>query len=337
MKNFWTYPVVLLLSVLLGGCAERPSYLTIDGFAQGSTYHFVLDVADTTGLQHEIDSLFAAVDHSMSVYEEGSLINRLNANETDSVDRYIAYCIAVSDSVSRLSDGMYDITIKPVTEAWGFAGKEKTLEPNIDSLLQYVGYEKIKVENGRLVKQHPNVRLDLNSVAQGYTADLLGELMEKRGIENYMVEIGGEIFCRGVNVKGREWVVGIDKPVEGNYVPGADLQVMLSISGKGLATSGNYRKFYVDDQGRKITHIVDARTGRSEATNVLSATVIARDAVTADVYGTLMILLGLDRTKELLERRSDLMAYIVYADDEGRFCTYVSENMKSHIVENPAQ
>ncbi len=333
MKKTYLLPI-LMLPLLLCHCQQPNSdYITLDGFAQGSTYHFVVKCADTTGLQAAVDSLFTAVDNSMSVYNEHSLLNRLNRGETDSVDRHIAYCIAESEKLSRLSDGAFDITIKPITEAWGFAGKKQSGDPNIDSLLRYVGYQKIRIQDGRLIKEIPGMQLDLNSVAQGYTADLLGRLMDSRGITNYMVEIGGEIFCRGLNSRGKEWVVGIDKPVEGNFIPGADLQVKLSLSGKGLATSGNYRKFHTDAQGRKITHIINAKTGRSEVSNLLSATVIADNATLADLYGTLMMIIGLERSKDLLTQRPDLMGYLVYTDEEGDFQTYASENLRNHIVD----
>ena len=334
-KHFKRSLLLLVLSLFAGACDNDTDkgYVEMDGFAQGTTYHFVLNTADTTGLQHSVDSLFRAVDMSMSVYQENSLVNRLNAGETDSVDRYIAYCMELARRFSEMSDGAYDITVKPITQAMGYAGEEAVSEINVDSLLRYVGYDKIKVEGGRLVKEDPAMQIDLNSVAQGYTADLLGELMESRGIQNYLVEIGGEIFCRGVNREGREWVVGIDKPVEGNMIPGNELQTLISVSGQGLATSGNYRKFYVDDQGRKFAHIVNARTGESALSDLLSVTVVAENAAIADVAGTMLMILGRERAIELLGQHPEWMAYMVFDDGAGGFEVYQTENMKKKTVD----
>lgn len=331
--------VLLFTGLLLSGCGGRTQqaattsqYIKMRGFAQGTTYSFVLNAADTTGLQYAIDSLFKAVNMSMSVYEPKSLINRLNANETDSADRYITYCIDVARRFSEMSGGAYDITIKPVTQALGYAGGDAEKRPNIDSLLQYVGYDKIRVENGRLIKAHPAMQLDLNSVAKGYTSDLLGELMESRGIRDYLVEVGGEIYCRGKNRHGKDWTVGIDQPFEGNMLPGIHRQVTLSVSDMGLATSGNYRKFHIDDEGRKVAHIVNARTGRSEFSNLLSATVIAENTATADAAGTMFMIVGLERSIEILEQHPEWMGFLIYDDGKGGFATYATENLKARIV-----
>jgi thiamine biosynthesis lipoprotein len=324
-----------LAAAVLGACGKRggADYVVLNGFAQGSTYHFVVKCADSTGMQRSIDSLLAAVDASMSLYQPNSLINRLNRNETDSVDEYIAYCIEQAAKVSELSGGEYDITIAPITEAWGFAGKNATEHPDVDSLLQYVGWRKIRVENGRLIKDNPNMRIDLNSIAQGLTADLLGRLMESRGATDYLMEIGGEIFCRGVNPRGEQWVVGIDKPEEGNNLPGNNLQARIAISGQGLATSGNYRKYYTDESGHKVVHTVSALTGMSRISNLLSATVVADNATLADVYGTMFMILGLDRSIEFLTAHPEIGGYLVYSDHDGNFRTWVSPSLASRIVE----
>ena len=325
---------VVLGGLVLAGCGGgRSRVTTIDGFAQGSTYHIVIKSdRPMDDARAGIDSVIATFDRSASLYYKGSLLERLNANETDSVDAYIAECIEVAGRLSRESDGLYDITVKPLVAAWGFAGEERTERPDVDSLLQYVGYEKIRLENGRLVKSDPNVQIDLNSIAQGYTADILGRYIESLGVTDYLVEIGGEIFCRGINPDGREWVVGIDKPVEGNFTPGADLQVKLGISNEGLATSGNYRKFYTDGQGRKIVHTIDPRTGMSAESSLLAATVVAPTAILADAYGTMFMVMGLERSREFLAGRPDVQAYLVYADSAGNFRTYVTPALARTIV-----
>lgn len=322
-------------------CSGRPdpkeNRTVIDGFAQGGTYHIVLKGTgyDKESLKYEIDSLFSVVDNSMSLYNPESLLSRLNRNETDSVDSFITRCIEQAEKISRESDGAYDVTIKPLTAAYGFAEDSTSEAPNVDSLLQLVGYEKISIRDGRLTKQNSNIQIDLNSLAQGATVDFIASWLDTKGFENYIIEMGGEIFCRGTNANDKAWQVGIDRPIEGNLTPGADLQVIIGISGQGLATSGNYRKYYTTDDGRKIVHTIDARTGEPVISNLLSATVVASTATLADAYGTLFMILGLDRSKEFLSTRPDLQAYLIYSDDAGKLKTYVTPGLASMIVPQP--
>lgn len=207
----------------------------IDGFAQGGTYHIVL-VGDSTsgGLKGQLDSLLWRVDNSMSLYNPTSRLSRINRGETDTLDRFIANCIRTADTISRESGGRYDITIKPLTAAYGFTGDRPVQQPNVDSLLQFIGYDKIRIDGCRLVKKHPSVQIDLNSIAQGATADYVARWLDSLGWKDYLVEVGGEIFARGHNAKGGLWRVGIDKPIEGNVIPGAQLQVRIGISNRGL-------------------------------------------------------------------------------------------------------
>ena len=204
--------------------------------------------------------------------------------------------------------------------------------PDVDSLLKLVGYDKLAVENGRLRKADPRMQIDLNSIAQGATSDYIAAYFEKLGIEEYMIEVGGEIFCRGLNAKGKPWVVGIDRPKEGNFTPGADLQVKISLSGKGLATSGNYRKFRTDSSGRKIVHTVDPRTGQPVTSDLLSATVVAETSAEADAYGTALMVMGLERGKEFLAAHPEIQAYLIYSDEQGRFQTYVTPELGRTIA-----
>ena len=327
--KFTTFTTLCFILFALYSCEEsRAKYSAIDGFAQGSTYHIVVEYDDVERLQNGIDSVFDAIDNSLSLYNRNSLLYRVNSSETDSIDRHIEQCIAVSEQISRESDGAYDITIKPVTAAWGFVGEGKVETPNIDSLMQYVDYRGIRVEDGVLIKRDPNIQIDLNATAQGYTVDVMGEMLSQLGIENYLVEIGGEIICKGVNSKGTEWVIGIDKPIEGNFIPGQTLQSTIEMTGRALATSGNYRKFHIGENGQKIVHTIDAKTGYSKISNLLSVTVIADNALLADGYSTMMMILGVDASKVFLEDRSDLEAFFVYSDNTDTLRTYHSPSLK---------
>lgn len=326
----------LLFALLaLGGCAPKtpPVKTVIDGFAQGGTYHVVvLDKQLREELRGPIDSLLAVIDRSMSLYNPASLLSRLNRGETDTLDAFIAACIRKADVLSRESGGRYDITVKPLIAAYGFGAEGPTQQPNVDSLMQFVGYEKIAVESNRLVRKHPGVQIDLNSIAQGASADWVAGWLDNQGLKNYLVEIGGEIYARGRNAQGEPWTVGVDRPVEGNFIPGADLQVRIGISDRGLATSGNYRKYYTDSLGRKIVHTVDARTGLPVTGTLLSATVVAPDATLADAYGTLCMILGLEQSIDFLKAKPELEAYLVWADGTGAFRSYMTSGMEAMIV-----
>lgn len=326
---------IFLLPLLLGGCGERvsPNFHTIQGMELGTTYTIIVEEKDSAGLQSEIDGLFEEANNSMSLYSPNSLISRINRGETDSLDRHLTYCIELAQVVSKMSGGLYDITVKPLSEAWGFLDKRAEVgkELNIDSLLQYVGYQKIGVEDGRLIREARGVQIDLNSIAKGYIVDLMGEMLIQRGVENFMVEVGGEIVCRGVNKRGGEWVIGIDSPYDGNIVSGEQLQAKISFTDAGMATSGNYRKYYVDEQGRKVVHIINPLTGYSEPSTLLSTTVVANSAALADALCTMLMVMGEERAKEFVENNPQYPTYLVYDGGEEEFRVFYNTTFEKLI------
>ncbi|MDR2936227.1 MAG: FAD:protein FMN transferase [Rikenellaceae bacterium] len=337
MTKYFTRGLCLAIPfLLLAGCKtkQKPVNTTaFDGFTQGTTYHIVVKGSEIPDLKPGFDSLFAEIGNSLSLFDENSLLSRINRNETDRIDRHIGTCIEEARKTSTESGGIYDITIKPVTAAYGFAGDNAAAKPVIDSLMQFVGYQKIGLEGDRLIKENPGVQIDLNSIAQGYTVDYAAAWLESLGYTEYLVEMGGEVFCKGLNGENKPWKVGIDKPAEGNNIPGRDLQVIIELSGRGLATSGNYRKFHTDASGRKIVHTINALTGEPVISNLLSATVVANDATLADAYGTMLMLIGLEKSKEFLSTRTDLDAYLIYVDQDNRFRAYSTPNLS--ISDNP--
>ena len=327
--------LILLLSGLFAGCGSGPSYTTADGVMLGTTLHVVADVRNTTSqeLYRAIMDLDREAKASMSIFDEGSLLSRLNRNETDTVDRHIAFTLRLADSIGALSDGRYDVTVKPLVEAWGFAGKEAQADPNIDSILCFVGREKVRIEGNRLVKEDPRVQLDFNSVAKGYTVDLLADLVERFGAENYIVDIGGEVRCRGVNRQGQPWRIGVETPFDGNMTDGEYLQRRIWLSEGGLATSGNYRRFYLDADGNKVAHTLDPRTGRSVVSRLLSVTVVAPTCAEADALGTMFLALGADDALALAGRMPEVKVYFILAGSGETYEEYVSPAMQSLLME----
>ena len=327
--------LAVLVATAFWGCGRRPAYVSVDGVMLGTTLHVVADVRDVSPqeLYAAVMELDREAKASMSIYDETSLLSRLNRNETDSVDRHIAFNLRLADSIGSLSDGRYDVTVKPLVEAWGFAGKERTEHPNVDSILEFVGREKVRVEAGRLVKDDPRVQLDFNSIAKGYTVDLLAALVEKYGAENYIVDIGGEVRCRGVNRQGNPWRIGIETPFDGNMSNGEYLQKRVRLHDGGLATSGNYRRFYLDKEGNKVAHTIDPRTGRSAVSRLLSVTVVAPTCAEADALGTMFLAMGADDALAAAAAMPGVKVYFILADGSDGYEEYVSPAMEALIMQ----
>ena len=334
--KFSAYRLVLLLAALLcvAGCRPSTHYVTVEGSVLGTTFRIK---ARTTLPADEIYTEVMALDeemkHSMSIFDETSLLSRINRGESDSLDSHLIYNILAADSVSRLSDGMYDITVKPLVEAWGFAGKEGQKTPNIDSILPLVGYRKIRIEGNRLVKDDPRIQLDFNSIGKGYMVDLIARMLERNGSENYLVTIAGSGRCRGVNEQGGKWRIGIETPFDGNMSNGEYLQRRIGMTEGGLATSGNYRRFYLDAKGNKIAHTIDPRTGRSAVSRLLSVTVAAPTCAEADALGTMFLAMGADDALAAAKSMPRMKVYFILADGADGYEEYVSPAMKAAIMQ----
>ena len=279
--------LTIALVALLGvACSSAPQYRTVDGAMLGTTYHIVAE----TSLSSQ--QIFAAMERinreaigSMSIFDSTSLLSRINRNETDLLDRHILNNIEIARKIHAIAP-RYDITVKPLVEAYGFAAKNREAKPNIDSLLEFVGFEKFAIEGNRIVKSDARLQIDLNSIAKGYVVELVAEWLDRQGCENYIVEVGGEIRAKGINARGIAWRVGVDSPFDNNNTPGKFQQRVVQISGAALATSGNYRRFYYNEAGERISHTFNPQTGHSQTTSLLSATVLAPRCATADALAT---------------------------------------------------
>ncbi len=325
-------PLLLLICIAGLSCTRQVPVAKYEGFALGTVYSVTVKGAAPQGLEARIDSVFTMADRSMSVFNKTSLLSRINSNETDSVDTHIAYCIGLARQVSALSGGKYDITVLPLAEAYGFSGGKAGAAVDVDSLLPFVGYEKIEARGGKLVKQHPETRLDLNSIAKGYVVDLMAAMLEGEGVNDYLVNVGGEVFCRGTNPRGKPWTIGIETPVEGSHVEGASVEKFLHVTGMGVATSGNYRNFHTDASGRKYTHIIDPITGEGTESGLLSATVVAETCALADALGTMFIAMGLEDAISFAKSHTDIAALLIFADEQGRMMTFESKAMKPWVA-----
>jgi len=310
---------------------EAGPYISIAGFTQGTTYHMTYQSpgTDSVDLQEEIEALLAEFDQSLSTYIDTSLISRINRNLTDRTDPYFQTVFSEAARMYEITGGAFDITVGPLIDAWGFGrgGKMEMTDEVIDSLMQYVGMPRVRIEGGRVVKDLQEIRLDVNAIAQGYAVDVVADFLDDLKIQNYMVEIGGELTTKGLSPRGDHWKVGIDKPSFGNLVPGQDLQEVVALSGQSLASSGNYRKFYEVD-GQKIVHTVDPTTGYTKMSNLLSVTIITDDCITADALATSCMVLGLEEAKKLIESQ-DVEALLIFTDDDGLYLEWTTDGMKS--------
>ena len=333
--------ITLLCTTLMFSCKTNNGYKIYNGLAQGTTYRIIAQNAPAD-IEQKIAGVFQRADSLFSIFNPNSVISRINRNENRLINSDIVTCLNIAGDVHNLSGGMYDITVKPIVDAWGFGSGRKNPSPEyIDSLMQFVGFGLLDYEAlpGVLKKQRSGVQIDLSSIAKGYTVDMMSYMLRSNGVENFLVEIGGEIYCRGVNSKGREWIVGIDMPINGNEMlngRGVDkLQAILSLSGKAVATSGNYRNFYVDENGNKIVHTINPKTGQPVNSNVLSVTVISGTCAYADAFATaLMASGGLDELKSMVARmNTNLAYYVIYSDKDGSFKTYCTPSFERYITE----
>ena len=317
---------------LLAACG-RPAGTaeTVEGFALGTVYKVTVSDKAPDSLREKVEGICAAADSSMSVFNPRSLLSRINRNETDSLNEDIIRNIELARSVSELSGGKYDITVQPLVDAYGFIDGRQAAEVNVDSLLRYVGYEKITIREGRLVKQYPEIQIGLNSIAKGYTVDKIARMLEQEGASDYLVNVGGEIFCRGVNPSGERWHIAIDTPYEGNYLPGASTSTVINVSEAGIATSGNYRNFHTGPDGRKYTHIIDPTTGGNTESNLLSATVVAESCTLADAMATMYMALGLEGSLALLAEHPEFAVLLIYADGNGEMKMHISRAMEQYM------
>ena len=320
---------------VFSGC-QKPvaKYIYNNGIIHGAPYLIVYESPEGKDVQAEIDTLLKNYNMIFSVYEKESVISKVNKNEEVTLPPEFIACFNKAMEISEISDGAFDITCGPMVNAWGFGPEEKkkmTLE-KVDSLKLLTGYQKVKIENGKVIKENPNMKLDMNALCDGYFCDLICDFLQKKGCKNYMAEIGGEVKARGKNERGNIWTIGINKPVDENVFVNNEIQAKVHIENKALATSGNYRNFYIED-GKKYAHTIDPKTGYPVQHSLLSATVVTDDGMTADGFATTFMVLGLEKSIELSKQIPEMAVYFIYADSTGNNKVYMSENFKQNLVE----
>ena len=305
---------ILAIVTVFASCVKQRQKINYSGITQGSYFSISYYDEESRTFESEIDSIFREVDNTVSLWNENSIIRKVNRNEDVVVNQIFKDNFEWAQKASEFSDGAFDATIGPLVSAWGFHyKKELEMTPEIvDSIRQLVGYQKIKIVDDKVVKANPNMTLDFNAVAQGYTTDMIGKFLESRGVQNYLVDVGGEIFAKGTKPNGEQWTIGIEKPAE-NYDSERSVQAKINLKDKGIVTSGNYRK-YIEKDGVRYSHSIDPKTGYPVEQNLLSATVIADNASWADCLATICMLVGKEKASKLLEGQG-VEAYFIFVED----------------------
>lgn len=302
------------------------------GFVFGTIYNITYQ--SDRNLKAEIEAELKKVDGSLSTFNTSSIISRINRNEDVKVNGMFADVFGLAQKISAETGGAFDITVAPLVNVWGFGFKNDTqpTKHTLDSLKRITGYEKIALVGSKVIKKDKRIMLDCSAIAKGYGSDVVARYLRGKGIDNFMVEIGGEIVTRGINEKRLPWKIGVTRPTDDSLSTNKELQTILNVTNKAMATSGNYRNFYYKN-GKKYAHTIDPKTGYPVQHNILSATVLADNCATADAYATAFMVLGLDKTKDILNRHPELMAYLIYSDNNGENAVWFSPSMKDKIAE----
>lgn len=337
MKNkrlIWQIPFLLLLifgSIYVIRKQQNTPYQRDEGFIFGTIYHITYQ--SDVNYQKKIEAELQKVDNSLSPFNKTSIISRINRNEDVKVDNMFAEVFQLAEKISKETDGAFDITVAPMVNAWGFGFKtgNPPTKQTVDSLRAIVGFQKVALEEEHVKKQNPHIMLDCSAIAKGYGSDIVARFLKKKGIQNFMVEIGGEIVVNGNSDKQVPWRVGINKPTDDSLNTSQELQDVINVTDIAMATSGNYRNFYYKN-GKKYAHTIDPKTGYPVQHNILSATVLAKNCATADAYATSFMVMGLDGARKVLEKHPELDAYLIYSDEKGNNRIWYSPELKKKIL-----
>lgn len=332
-KLIWQLPFLALLivgTVLIIRQQQSLPYYQNEGFVFGTSYH--ISYQCDSDLHQYIKDELQKVDMSLSPFNEKSIITAINQNRDVEPDAMFLDVFRKAMTISQDTEGAFDITVAPLVNAWGFGFKNGSQPDNsqVDSLLRLVGYQKVALKDGRIVKQHPDIMLDCSAIAKGYGSDVVARFLSRKGIKNFMVEIGGEIVTCGINSRRMPWKIGVTKPTDDSLSVGGELQSILNVADMAMATSGNYRNFYYKG-GKKYAHTIDPKTGYPVQHSLLSATVLAKDCATADAYATSFMVLGIEKSRKILERHPELMAYFIYADKDGKNAVWYTPSLEDKI------
>ena len=333
-RLLWRLPLLVFLivgTIYIVRQQHNTPYQHDEGQVFGTFYHITYQ--NDSSINADIVAELAKVDAALSMFNKESVISRINRGENVETNEMFDNFFTLAERVSDNTDGAFDITVAPLVNAWGFGFKtgNPPTKTAIDSLRSIVGYKKVKLQNHRVTKSDPRVMLDCSAIAKGYGCDVVAQLLRRRGIDNYMVEIGGEVVTHGISEKRLPWKIGVTKPTDDSLATNTELQTVLNVKDRAMATSGNYRNFYYRG-GKKYAHTIDPATGYPVQHSILSATVLASNCAEADAYATSFMVMGMERAKLVLDKHPELMAYLIYSDHKGNLKVWFSPSMKGKII-----
>jgi len=327
---------LLFISTIFSSCSNDTQLVekSLAGYVIGTTYHIKYLSENGNGYQQQIDSIYEAIIKSMSTYVPSSDISKINSGDTTIVvDHMFVDVYKASEKIWEESDGAFDPTIGIMVNAWGFGPKgqlNNLTKEKVNELMKTVGFDKTRIkDNGMFHKDFPETQIDFNAIAKGYTLDRVATFFDSKGIKNYLIEIGGEIVAKGNKIDGSKWRIGIDDPNQNESRP---LTAIIDITDKAMATSGNYRRFRIDSlTGEKYVHTINAKTGFTSRSNMVSASVMAKNCTLADGYATTFMAMGLEDTKAFLKKHPELEAYLIYADEDGNWKTFMTKEFANDL------
>jgi len=328
----------LIISVFtvafLASCTPEPplKQVKFGGRAQGTYYEVTYYDRQARNFQHEIDSVLDAFNLSLSIYEPNSIISRINRDESGvEVDEWFKTVFSKAVEVAEITGGHFDFSVGPLVNAWGFGFTDrlKISQQVIDSLLTLVGYRNFELTGNRIDKKIPGSIMDFNAIAKGFAVDVLGEFLENKGVTNYLIDIGGEVLARGRKPDGKQWKIGIEKPAKTADSP-RELKAVITLENMAIATSGNYRRFF-EENGIRYSHTIDPFTGYPVQHTLLSASVLAKDCMTADAFATAFMVMGPEKSKEFIRLNPGLEVFLIYSDTNGSLKTWASQGFEALI------
>lgn len=334
-KLLWQSAFLLFLiigTIIIVRQQRTTPYQKDSGFIFGTIYNITYQ--NDKNLKKEIEDELHKVDNSLSPFNKQSIISKINRNENVIADEMFTNVFTLAEQISSETNGAFDITVAPLVNAWGFGFENKTnpTKETIDSLKQLIGYQRVSLIDGKIKKDDPRIMLDCSAIAKGYASDVIADFLRSKGINNFMVEIGGEIVTSGINDKRLPWKIGVTKPIDDSLNTHQEIQTVLNVTNKAMATSGNYRNFYYKN-GKKYAHTIDPRTGYPVQHSILSATVLANNCATADAYATAFMVMGIEKAKKVLANHNEIMAYFIYSDTKGNNAVWYSPSLRDKIAE----
>lgn len=332
MRLLWIIPLAIAAGYILHKSANAP-YQTDRGRVFGTLYAITYQYSEN--LQQEIEEELQRFDASLNPFNQASIISRVNRNEEVEIDKFFKTVFNRAQEISEETNGAFDGTIAPLANAWGFGFKKGDWPDSlmIDSLLELTDYRRIAIANNKVVKEDPRIMISYSAIAKGFAVDVIARYLDSKGVKNYMVDIGGENVLKGLNPHGEPWRIGISKPIEDVLAQNREILMRFQLTGRGVATSGNYRNFYYKD-GKKYAHTIDPRTGYPVQHTLLSATVVAKDCMTADALATAFMVMGREEAEAFARNYPEIGVCFIYSDEEGNFQTYLTDNMRQYVMKD---